>query len=487
MSRLSKNSVEIIENIKKEMGNSPDIIIKTIPFLDNYIHVIFNEPMSDRTTINEFVLEFFEMADKDKKKEKQIVKYIKSKMPAHKITTISTIDDLYLNLLSGFTIILVDGQEEALSVDTKAKLNSGILPAQAETVIKGPKDAFTENYQTNIGLIRKRLKSKHTWLEEYIIGSKNQTKVGVMYIEDIVDKQLVEMVTEKIKKINIDSILDSNYIVELISENKKNVFSDYLSTERPDVVTTHLLNGKIAIIVENTQYVIIIPIVFVEFFHTSEDFYHKAINVNYTRIIRFFAFLITLTMPALYIAITTHNHEAIPEKLLISFSAQRSGVPFPSIVEALLMLVTFEILKESDLRIPNALGNALSIVGALVLGQAAVEANIVSQVMVIIIAITAISGLIVSSTELVYGIRWWRILFILGATTIGLIGVFIVFLIFIINLNSMKSYGIPYLSPFSPFNLKNQNNGFFLTNKRKFKKRNALTAKKNIDRSAGIE
>lgn len=486
MEKLSKNSQEIIKNIKQKTGDSSDIIIKTISVFDTEINIVFSEPMCDRVTINEFILEFFEKFRKDEK-VKDLVKYIKSKLPAHKITKINNYSDLYYNLLSGFTIILIDGIDECLSIETKAKLNSGILPAQAEMVIKGPKDAFTEDYQTNLGLVMKRLKDCQLRVKEHVLGRRSQTKVSVLYIDDIVNQELVKSVQDKISRIDIDAIADSNYIAELISDNKKNVFTDYLSTERPDVVTNHLLNGKIAIIVENTQYAVIIPILFIEFFHSSEDYYHKVFNVNYTRFIRLIAFIITLIVPAVYIAITTHNHEAIPAKLLISFSAQRSGVPFPSIVEALLMLITFEILKESDLRIPKALGSALSIVGAIVLGQAAVEAGIVSQIMVIVIAITAISGLIVSSSELVYGIRWWRIIFILASATLGIIGVFLAGSLLIINLSSIKSFGIPYLSPLAPLNFENQNNGIFITNKRKFKKRDTITAKNNINRSVGID
>lgn len=486
MEKLSKNSQEIIKNIKQKTGDSSDIIIKTISVFDTEINIVFSEPMCDRVTINEFILEFFEKFRKDEK-VKDLVKYIKSKLPAHKITKINNYSDLYYNLLSGFTIILIDGIDECLSIETKAKLNSGILPAQAEMVIKGPKDAFTEDYQTNLGLVMKRLKDCQLRVKEHVLGRRSQTKVSVLYIDDIVNQELVKSVQDKISRIDIDAIADSNYIAELISDNKKNVFTDYLSTERPDVVTNHLLNGKIAIIVENTQYAVIIPILFIEFFHSSEDYYHKVFNVNYTRFIRLIAFIITLIVPAVYIAITTHNHEAIPAKLLISFSAQRSGVPFPSIVEALLMLITFEILKESDLRIPKALGSALSIVGAIVLGQAAVEAGIVSQIMVIVIAITAISGLIVSSSELVYGIRWWRIIFILASATLGIIGVFLAGSLLIINLSSIKSFGIPYLSPLAPLNFENQNNGIFITNKRKFKKRYTITAKNNINRSVGID
>ncbi|MDD2490482.1 MAG: spore germination protein, partial [Bacilli bacterium] len=351
--KLSKKAIEVINEIKKETGNSPDIIIKTIPYFNHYIYVIFNEMVSNRTTINDFILEYFESDRKTPYKKDEIIKNIKAKLPVHKINIIDNYDELLYLLLSGFTIILTDGNDQALAIETKEKLNSGIQESKAETIIKGPKDALTENYQTNIGLIRKKLKTESLWLKEVTVGTRSKNKVGIMYINDIADIDLVNYIVDKIKDIEIDSIPDSNYIMEMISENKNNVFPDYISTERPDLVSEHLLEGKIAIIVENSQYAVIIPAVLIDFLHSPGDYYQKSINVNYTRIIRFLAFIITLLTPAIYIAITTHNHEAIPEKLLISFAAQRDGVPFPTIVEAMLMLITFEILKESDLRIPQ--------------------------------------------------------------------------------------------------------------------------------------
>lgn len=485
MTAISKDSQIVIEEIKKTTGNSPDIIIKSILFNNKDVYVIFNENLTDRTTINEYILEFFEINKTTIKKGSNIIETLKTKIPTHKTAIINQYEELFYNLFSGFTVILVNNEDQALAIETRAKLDSGILEAQAESVIKGPKDAFTENYQTNIGQIRRRLKTEKLWLYEQVLGTKSKTKIGIMYVEDIADKALVEQVCQKIANIKIDAILDSNYLIELISGNKRNVFPVYLSTERPDLVVSHLLNGKIALIQENTQYVVIIPVTFVEFFHSTEDLYQKTINVNYTRIVRFLAFLITLLTPGLYLAITTHNQEAIPVELFISFAAQRSGVPFPSIVEAIVMLLTFEILKETDIRSPNTLGSALSIVGALVLGEAAVQAGVVSPIMVIVIAITAISGLGVTYSEITYGIRWWRFMFIIAAALLGLIGVFMSSLLFIINLTSLKSFGIPYLSPIAPYNKINQSNGIFINNKYKFFLRNALTAKKNKHRSAG--
>jgi len=418
-----------------------------------------------------------------KTKNENIVKYLNENIPTRKTTKISDFDTLFYNLFSGFTIILIDGQEEALSIETRFQLDSGIQEAKDEYVLKGPKDAFTENYQMNIGQIRRRVKTEKLWLKEVELGTKSKTKVGIMYVSDIASEELVKQVISRIEDIEIDAILGSNYIIETISENKRNVFPNYLSTERPDFVAMSLLEGKIAIIVENTQYIVIIPALFVDFFHSTEDLYQKTINTTYTRMIRIIALLITLLVPAVYIAITTFNHEAIPESLVINFASQRSGVPFPTIIEAILMIITFEILRETNLRIPSTLGSALSIVGAIVLGEAAVSAGIVSPIMVIVVAITSISGLTVSSSDIINGIRWWRIIFIVLASLSGLLGVLIASILFIVNLASIKSFGIPYLAPLAPYDKDNQKDSLFLFNEHKFYKRNSLTAKKNLHRS----
>ncbi len=480
--KIADKNKENIEEIKKRIGDSPDIIIKKLSFAKNVIHVIFNETLCNQQIINEFILEYF-VETPMKSNPENIVKYLSENIPTRKTTKINDFDTLFYNLFSGFTIILIDGEEEALSIETRFQLDSGIQEAKDEYVLKGPKDAFTENYQTNIGQIRRRIKTEKLWLKEVELGTKSKTKVGIMYISDIANTELVEQVINKIKDIEIDAIFGSNYVIETISENKRNVFPNYLSTERPDFVAMNLLDGRIAIIVENMQYVIIIPALFVDFFHSTEDLYQKSINTTYTRLIRIAALLITLLVPAIYIAITTFNQEAIPESLIVNFAAQRSGVPFPALIEAILMIITFEILRETNLRIPSTLGSALSIVGAIVLGEAAVSAGIVSPIMVIVVAITSISGLTVSSSDIINGIRWWRIIFIVLASFSGLLGVLIASILFIVNLASIKSFGIPYLAPLAPYNKDDQINAVFISNKYKFFKRNTLTAKKNLYRS----
>lgn len=482
MERLPSSGKRIINKIKEKTGNAPDIINKMIKFNDTTIYILFSEALTDNALVNEFILEYFEKVSK-KEPNEDLLTYLEMNIPTHKTVRMNNYDDLIYSLLSGFTIIIVDGYDEILAFETKAKLDSGVLETRSETIIKGPKDAFTENYQTSIGMIRKRIKDPKLWINEIIVGKRGKSKIAIVYIDDIVDKKLVQHITQKIKNIDIDMVMDSNYIIDLISENKRNVLPNYISTERPDRVAQFLLDGRIAIITEHTPFVVIVPSFFIEFFHSAEDFYEKTLNASVTRMIRTLAFIITILTPAIYVAITSHNHEAIPENLLISFSAQREGVPFPTIVEALLMITTFEILKETDIRIPSTIGSALTIVGTLVLGDAAVIAGIVSPIMVIVIAITAISGLIVYSFDMVNGIRLWRYVFLIFSAIAGIIGIFIAGLIFLINLTSIKTFGIPYFAPFAPFYPELQGDSITLSDKLKFKKRNLLTAKRNIDRT----
>jgi spore germination protein KA len=408
MLKLSKNSEENIEIIRNKTGNSPDIIIKNLSIFDNNIYIIINETLADKTYIDDYVLKFFEIEKLRKKVNDadNILEYLKQNITTNKTTVIDNFDDVLYNILSGFTVVLIDGFGEALSLETRAQLNSGIKESQNEMVVKGPKDAFTENYQTNIGLIRKRLKTEDLWLEEIMVGTKSKTRVGIMYVKSIASKKLVDMVLKKVKEIKIDSIFDSNYIIELISGNKSSVFANYLSTERPDLTSMHLLDGRIAIIVENTQYIVIVPGLFVDFFHTTEDFYQKVSNVNFTRVVRLIAFFVAIIVPAFYIAIATYNVEAIPDKLLMSFVTQRMGVPLPTVDETIMMIIVFEIIRETDTRLPNAIGSSLSIVGALVLGQAAIQASVVSPITIIVVAMSSICGMITYNMDMTGGVRW---------------------------------------------------------------------------------
>lgn len=357
---------------------------------------------------------------------------------------------MYTKINSGFTILLFS-RGRPIAIETKEDLSRGVSEPLTEQSISGPKDAFCENYQTNLGLLRKRIKSNDFTIKELTIGKQSKTKIAILYMANIADNRLVSDVVSKVKNIDIDAILDSTYIRECI-EGKHGTFPVIATTERPDNASLSLLEGRICIMTENSPYALIIPTFFSDMFHAIEDNYQSNINVTFTRFIRYFAFFIAILLPAFYIAITTFNHETIPVTLLINFAAQRDGVPFPAIIEALGLTLVFEILRESDIRMPHLSGTAISILGAIVLGDAAVSAGIVSPIMVIVISLSAIASLMFSNVGMVNAIRIWRIVFMLFATTTGIIGIFLASILLITALTSKAPFGKPYLYPLIPLN-----------------------------------
>lgn len=314
-------------------------------------------------------------------------------------------------------------------------------------------DSFVEDMQTNLGLIRRRIKDNNLWIKSCEIGKYTKTTINVLYINGICKKEVVEEVEKLINRIDIDGVISSGTIKNLIENENKSVFPTIFSTERPDKVCHSLLNGRIVILVDCSQFALILPMSMNDLFLSTEDGFGKSLNITFTRFVRFLAFFITLFTPAIYLAVTTYNQEMLPTSLLVSFASQRSSVPFPAFIEALIMAFSFEILRECDLRSPTFTASALSTVGALILGEAAVNAGIVSPIMIIVIAITALSGLLFTEPEMINGVRWYRLLFMLGACLMGILGVVMTFIYFIVKLCSIQSFGMPYLLPFSPISI----------------------------------
>lgn len=457
-----------IEDLKKFKKYNPDLKIRELKNGNTTVYIIYFETLCKSNTINDFILRPI-YDDKIKSLDD-----IKNKLPSGNLLEINDENTLYDNLYSGFTIISIDNK--FISFETKESLDSGIVVATNEKVIKGPKDAFTENYQSNMGLIRKRIRSKNLKVNEYTIGTSSKTKVALFYLDDIVNKDLVNKIEKKLKTMSLDYVANSNYIIDAMSK-KNNIMPTNIMTERPDLTSFLLMEGRIAIMVENSPQVIIIPMFFSDTIHTIDDYYQNSKNVSVTRIIRVIAFIISVTVPGIYLALTTFNQEALPTSLLINFSIQRQGVPFPSVVEALVMFLIFEILKESDTRISFVVGTSMSIVGALVLGQAAVDAGLISPIMIIIIAVSSVTSFLFNDNDLVNAIRVWKLIFILLSAFAGLYGFFIALLLFIVKISSMDSYGFDYVTVDGILKSNIQKNGIILTKKFKLNKRNSVLTK----------
>lgn len=469
------NMENIIERIIKDTEESPDIIIREIVIDKEKIQFVFNETLCSGPYINDYILKRLTLITNSK----NLFDSIYNNIPSNNVKEVTDYNEILSNIFQGFCLIIVNNRY--IMVESKAILDRGIPDSENEISIVGPNEAFCETFNKNIGLIRKRIRSNNLIFKKTSLGKESNTRVGICFMKNIADKNLVDSIYEKISKIDIDGIIDTGYIREILLDNES-IFPTVNITERPDNVSQALLEGKIAILVDNTPYAMIIPTFFVDFFHTPDDYYQKSFNITFIRIIRFISFLLSIFLPAYYISVTTHNPESIPIKLLTSFSSQRLGVPFPGFVEAFIMIICFEILRESDARTPSKVGTSISILGGLVLGEAAVSAGLVSPIMIIVIAISTISGLLFTSNALIYSIRYFRIILLILSAFFGLYGIFIGMMFLIIKLCSINTFGFPYTAPFSPLIKSELRDSLIKTRGKKKRLRNPLLAKKNQTR-----
>ncbi|MBR1884055.1 MAG: spore germination protein [Clostridia bacterium] len=461
------NEKQVIEDIKKKSGFANEITYRELEIKGKIFNIIYVDSLVDSNSISDFVIKsMFEIINTKYEEELEknnvkIIKYATSKIDIKEelqkklfATSLKDIDymkdDVFYYIYSGFVLLLYD--KKILAVELKKNLSRAITEPTTEGSIKGAKDSFVENYKTNLGLIRRRIKSEKMQIEEMKVGRLTKTDVGIVYISNIAKKEHVDEIKKKISEFDIDGILDSNDIREMIIAGGSTTdFPTILNTERPDLVSSYLMQGRIAIVVDNTPYVLVLPAFLADNFRNIDDYYQKSNTIYFIRIVRILAYLITLVTPAMYIALTTFNQEALPGELLISFAVQRSGVPFPAVIEAFTMIIAFEFLREGDNRVPSIMGSTLSIVGALVIGEAAVSAGIVSPIMLIVIAITKISGLLFSDINFSNAVRSWRLIYLIFASLAGLFGFMIASVLHVFKLASLSILDTSYIYPFSPF------------------------------------
>ncbi len=460
MEKIIESAKKVIEKTKKLYGNSPDLNTRIINIKGTNVGILFLESSSQASTISDFIIKGTLYTASSKNLFQNIFDALKNNLFNSQLFTIKDYSQFPYFLSSGFTIIVTDNSNEAIIMETRAQLDRGVTESTSEPILRGSKDSFTESHSKNLGLIRKRIKDPNLWFNEIKLGRRTKTRISIAYINGIADPKKIEEIKKRLSKIDIDGILDSGNIKDYLIK-QKSVFPQIQSTERPDVVSQELLKGKIVIFTENCPFTLILPNVFIDYLHTSEDQNQKSSNITFTRILRTIALVITIFTPAIYIAITTFDQNTIPDKLLISLAIQREGVPFPTTFEIILLTTIFEILRESDLRSPSSMSAAMSIVGALVLGQAAVDAGIVSPITVIVVAFTSICSLVFTDIDFMNGIRTWRFIFILAASILGIIGILSFAIIWLVKLASLENLETSYLSPFAPFSTIDQNDAIY--------------------------
>ena len=428
----------IFKKLKKEFNNSSDLIHKRF----NKVHVVYLESLCSSNKINEYILQNVTMGHK--------YLFLKDIISGPNVIHIKDYSLIKEYLLNGFACIY--DLKEILVCEVKGDLYRSVTPPTTETAVNGPKDSFNESILMNLGLIKRRIKSDKLINEDFTLGRKTMTKVSLLYCDDIAKKELVDNVRERINKIDIDGVIDSELLIQYLgTKDEKSPLPTIIKTERPDRVSKALLEGKVVIIADNSPYALIMPGFLIDFINPQGDYYVKAINVNFLKVIRIICLIVTIMLPALYVAIISYSPETIPIQLLLSFQAGRSGVPFPSSFEAIFMIFLCAILRESDIRFPTSYGSSISILGALILGEAAVAASIASPIMIIIIGITFVTGLIFSSGELIDGLRFFRLFVLILVIMLGLYGLVIGCFLILVHICSVNSFGSPYLYPIAPF------------------------------------
>lgn len=455
-----QDNVNIMKDI---LGGSMDFMVRslTISRTSWKAAVVYIDGLVDKNVMNEQVIkpllqEQSMMPILTAEDPEQLVQHISdSILSISSVQAVRHVNECTSQVLQGNAALFIEGIAGVIILGTAGWEGRSIDEPFSEAVVRGPREGFVENLRLNISLIRRRIKDPKLTILNYKIGRRSQTDVALLYINDITNPDLIEEVKSRIEQIDIDEIPESGFIEQLIEDNFLSPFPQVQNTERPDRVASSLMEGRIALIIDGTPIALIVPVTFAMLMTSSEDYYERWLPSSLIRLLRYGAAFIALFLPALYIALISYNHGLIPTKLVLSIAAGREGVPFPSLIEALIMEVTLEILREAGLRLPKPIGQAVGIVGGLVIGEAAVQAAIVSPIMVIVVALTAISSFAFPQYAAGLAIRMLRFALMIAASVLGLYGIILMFLFITAHLMKLQSFGVDYMKPFVPIRLSN--------------------------------
>jgi spore germination protein KA len=463
--RVSPSLADNIQAIEHTFKDSLDFILREMKFGPSgqvRIALAFLETLTDKQGISDFVLEPLNLLCFDEHDITKIPGKIIDILPAAlKIQEESKWEELEKKIVTGHGVLFIDGYDQAIVIEARKWSERGISEPQSESVVVGPREGFVESLITNVSLLRRRLRTPNLVMEAIPVGTTSNTNVVICYLKGVADEKMVEKVRGRIDNINVEAMYDLNVVNELISDVKLTPFRMFTTTERPDKLASALVEGRVGLIAENTPMAMVIPTVFWQFFQSSEDYYEHYPLAAMNRILRMLSFFMVVGFTAFYVAIVTFHQEMIPTPLTLSMAAVREPVPFPTVVEALFLEIILEALREAGLRLPKPAGQAVSIVGALVMGQAAVEAGLVSPQLVITVALAGIASFLIPDYSFVVALRILKFAFIILAGSFGIFGLMVGYLLLGIHLTSLQSFGVPYLSPVTPFKWKDMKDVFF--------------------------
>lgn len=449
--KISLNLKENEAYIRKRCENCADILIRPMRLGDSrkidclmvYIEVAVSNMMLDDSAIGKMVNHFWEISPE------QIQDFVRNNsLGIADVRKFDNMEDAFAALLAGNAIFFMDGYDRAMKISSKGYPGMGVSGAETEKVLRGSREGFSDSVKINSALVRKRIRDTRMKVVEMSTGVRSNTMLQLLYIEDLVREELLEEIRDRLEEFEIDGILDSGMLEQLTEENWYSPFPQYQTTERPDRAAQELLNGKILVICDNTPYALILPSSFNGFMESSEDWYHHFEMASFLRVLRYLALLLSVLLPGLYLSVIRFHTQILPTNLLLSFAEAREGVPFSSVVELVFLELSFELIREAGVRVPGSLGNAIGIVGGLIVGQAAVAANLVSPIVVMIVALTALGGMVIPCEEFASAFRLLKYLFLFLGGYLGIFGIVLGIYFTVSHLSGLLSFGMPYLLPF---------------------------------------
>ncbi len=448
---ISYNLDENIESIKKIFDKCGDVVQKTFILErgknDKRVHVIYIDGLTNNTLIEDTIIKPLSYEWRGEESEELWESILYREAQTTDIKRQPLMDQAVAGILKGDTVLFIEGFNEALVVSSKRYPLRSISENDTELGMRGPKDSFNEGFRNCTALIRRRIKDAKLRVEQGTIGQRTRTDYALMYLEDVAKPELVEELRKRIDKYEIDGIFDSGMAEHILEDNWMSPFPIFQSTTRPDKVASGILEGRVALVFDNSPEVLVAPTNFNMLLQASDDYYNRWAVGTFARFLRYIAAFLAISFPGIYIAVTVFHSEIIPTKLMYAIASARSMVTFPIVVEVLIMEFLFELLREAGIRLPGPLGNTIGVVGGLIVGQAAVDAGIVSTMVVIVVALTAIASFAIPNEEFASIFRLLKFFIILTSAILGLYGFILGLLVLAIHLSELKSFGVPYMYP----------------------------------------
>ncbi len=480
---LKKDLKENVKTLKKLFHNSQDLVVREfVSFGKTKSAIVYIDGSVDKQFLISGVLTPLQKSKLQK--DFDVADFAMKKVLAFsQVVTENKLDEIVTSINNGQCVVLFDGSDVCCCVDSAKWPVRAVAEPPTSAVINGPREGFVEDIVTNVSLLRKRLKTPNLIFEKLEIGRYTKTQVKICYINGIVDEKIVKMIKDKLMAIDIDGIVDSNYLSAFLEDRKHSVFRQVGSAEKPDIISAKLLEGRVAIICDGSPIVLTLPYLLIEDFQSSNDYYTTSVNASFLRCLRMFGAIVAILLPGLYVSMMLYHYKLIPIKLLISIANSIQGIPLSPFLEVLFIIFLFEILYEASLRMPRYLGLALSVVGALILGDTAVKAGLISPPAVLIVAITGVMSYTVPNQNV--QISFLRLVFTILGGVLGFYGIIIGALFLVGYLASIENYTAPYFAPIAPYIKQDKKDSFFkqpvtaqLTRPKSFSNKNSRRLKK---------